>query len=279
LAKFYPTGESYVYTGLTCGVLKIMMPFFLFILGACVGSFLNVVGLRWDLPAGRQALKNFGGRSACPHCGKTLKWLELIPILSFLIQRGRCRGCGTKISWQYPVIEIWTGLIFATIPIWALPVFCIYVVITIYDFKHKIIPDALVYSSILLSVVGRWLSVSSTLDWLAGPILFSFFASIWLLSRGRAMGFGDAKLGLSVGLLLGATLGFSAIVLAFWIGAFVSLLYIFLGKIGLPAGKAGFLKNDNGLTMKSEIPFAPFIIIGAWVSLVLNLNLLHVTSF
>lgn len=86
------------------------------------------------------------------------------------------------------------------------------------------------------------------------------------------MGFGDAKLGLSVGLLLGAAEGFSAIVLAFWIGAFGSLLYIFLNRIN-------FLKSAKKLTMKSEIPFAPFIIVGAWISLVFKLNLLHVLSF
>lgn len=82
------------------------------------------------------------------------------------------------------------------------------------------------------------------------------------------MGFGDAKLGGSVGLLLGAVEGFSAIILAFWIGAFCSLLYAFLNK-------TGFLKNDKRFTMKSEIPFAPFIVVSAWVSLVFHLNLLH----
>ena len=86
------------------------------------------------------------------------------------------------------------------------------------------------------------------------------------------MGFGDAKLGLSVGLVLGAAWGFSAIILAFWIGAFVSLSYILLNKMA-------FIKSDNGLTMKSEIPFAPFIILGAWISLSVGLDILHVASF
>ena len=86
------------------------------------------------------------------------------------------------------------------------------------------------------------------------------------------MGLGDAKLGLSVGLLLGASQGISAIILAFWIGAFVSLLYIFLNK-------SVFLKNAKKLTMKSEIPFAPFIILGAWISLVFHLNIFYVASF
>src|SRR3990167_8947526 len=140
-----------------------MTPVILFVFGTIVGSFLNVVGLRWDE-------KNFGGRSHCPNCDKILSWLELIPILSFLILRARCSKCGIKISWQYPLIELWTGLIFVSVPIIFIPVFCLYVAITIYDFKHKIIPDELVYASIILSFLTTYfllLTPSTTLDWLA----------------------------------------------------------------------------------------------------------------
>ena len=266
----YHIGDSYVVMW-NCYNLE-MITVFLFVAGIVVGSFLNVVGLRWDLPRCGGALSNFSGRSHCPSCGKKLRWYELVPLASFVVQMGKCRGCKAKISWQYPIVELWTGLIFATVPYTFIPVFCIYIVITIYDLRHKIIPDSLVYSAILLSVVSRWLSAGSTLDWLSGPILFAFFASIWLLSRGRAMGFGDAKLGLSVGLLLGAAQGFSAIILAFWIGAVGSLSYIFLNK-------TGFIKNAKGLTMKSEVPFAPAIIIGAWLSLVFHLDILNVALF
>jgi len=263
-----------------------MVTTLLFILGAIVGSFINVVGLRWGTE------ETLGGRSHCTSCGKNLSWYELVPVLSFLFLRGKCRKCGAKISWQYILIELWTGLVFTSVFNVIAPsdllstiyyllftlIFSIYIVIFIYDWYHKIIPDELVYTAILLSVVSRWLSVSSTLDWLAGPILFAFFGLIWLLSKGRAMGFGDAKLGLSVGLLLGATQGFSAIVLAFWIGALGSLIFIFLNKVGLPA-QAGFIKGAKGLTMKSEIPFAPFIIISAWISFVFNLNIINVALF
>ena len=86
------------------------------------------------------------------------------------------------------------------------------------------------------------------------------------------MGFGDAKLGLSVGFLLGAVQGFSAIILAFWIGALCSLTYLLLNK-------TGFIKKAKKLTMKSEIPFAPFIILGAWLSLIFDLNIFYVISF
>lgn len=237
----------------------------LFVLGAVVGSFLNVVGLRWNS-------KNFGGRSICFSCGKMLRWWEIVPILSFLVLKARCCRCQAKISWQYPLVELWTGLIFATVPYVFLPVFCIYIIITIYDFKHQIIPDTLVYSAILYALTLKFLSDGNLLDWLAGPILFVFFGLVWLLSKGKAMGFGDAKLGLSIGLLLGAAQGFSAIILAFWIGAGVSLLYILLNK-------NNFLKSSKRLTMKSEVPFAPFIILGAWMSIVFHLNILHVALF
>jgi prepilin signal peptidase PulO-like enzyme (type II secretory pathway) len=216
-----------------------------------------------------------------------------VPIVSFVVLKARCGSCLEKISWQYPIVEVWTGLIFLSI--YSLPageaglafsilqklilisVFCLYIVITIYDFRHKIIPDQLVIASIIISFLFHLISdlqlqTFNLLDWLAGPILFSFFGLIWLLSGGRAMGFGDAKLGLSVGLLLGATNGFSAIVLAFWIGAAGSLVYLLLNRIG-------FLKKNKGLTMKSEVPFAPFIVLGTWLALILELNLLHVPLF
>src|SRR3990167_9775264 len=125
-----------------------MINVFLFVLGAIVGSFLNVVGLRWDLLRHGGVLSTLGGRSSCPSCRKVLEWYELIPLFSFLILRRRCLNCGEKISWQYPAVEILTGLVFATIfnfqfsifqNLLFLTVFCIYIVIVIYDIHHKII--------------------------------------------------------------------------------------------------------------------------------------------
>lgn len=249
----------------------------LFVLGTIVGSFLNVVGLRWDS-------KNFGGRSACPNCGKTLHWHELAPVLSFFILKRKCSGCLSPISWQYPIIEIWTGLVFASVFYVINPttyisflnylvlvsVFSLYIVITIYDARHKIIPDTLVYVSIALSLLIPIFLVDYSLsDWLAGPIIFTFFGSIWFLSRGRAMGFGDAKLGLSVGLLLGVAKSFSAIIFAFWIGALVAILLILSARLG-------FIKDGKRFTMKSEVPFGPAIVLGAWISLFFHLNFINV---
>lgn len=240
---------------------------FLFLLGLIVGSFLNVLGLRFNSGL------TLGGRSFCVVCRKSLPWWELVPVISFVSLRGKCSECKTKISWQYPIVELWTGLIFATVPFLTIPVFCIFVVITIYDFRHKIIPDVLVYSAILLSFLIRLYSGGNIFDWLAGPILFAFFALVWFLSRGRAMGFGDAKLALAIGLLLGAPMGFSAFVLAFWIGTVITLGIMVLARL-----KFALFKKGKRLTMKSEVPFAPFLILGAWLSLILHLDLFHVLS-
>src|SRR5258708_6076020 len=128
----------------------------IFALGAAVGSFLNVVILRWNTGL------SLGGRSFCFSCGKTLRPHELIPIASFLFARGRCRRCRAKISWQYPLIELLTGLIFLAVFAQGLPilsaylyifVFALLLIISVYDTKHTIIPDRLVYLFIALSLV------------------------------------------------------------------------------------------------------------------------------
>ena len=127
---------------------------FVFIFGAIIGSFLNVVSLRFNTGVG------LGGRSMCMSCGKTLRWMELIPVFSFIFLRGACRKCKSKISWQYPLIEFISGAIFVLIllkfppvsPLAALSTLmylltaCILIVIAAYDAKHQIIPDPLVYA-------------------------------------------------------------------------------------------------------------------------------------
>ncbi|MDB5254032.1 MAG: prepilin peptidase leader peptidase (prepilin peptidase) / N-methyltransferase [Parcubacteria group bacterium] len=263
-----------------------MITVFLFVLGLIVGSFLNVVALRYNSGT------SIGGRSFCFVCKKRLRFWELVPVVSFVGLGGRCSECKTGISYQYPLVELITGLVFvsvfyALLPllkmgngiflflyVLAIAIYSIYIVIGIYDLRHKIIPDGLVYATLLMAFVFR-LSIGGVwIDWLAGPILFAFFALIWLISRGRAMGFGDAKLALSIGIFLGGAMGFSAFVLAFWIGTAVTLLYM--------AGKhihMRLFKRAKPLTMKTEVPFAPFLIIGALGALVFHLDLFHVLSF
>jgi leader peptidase (prepilin peptidase)/N-methyltransferase len=226
-----------------------------------------VVGLRFRSGVG------LGGRSFCVVCRKELPWYELVPVISFFSLKGQCSQCKMKISWQYPLVELLTAFIFITLPrfsiiSWVLfmTVFSIYIVILIYDARHKIIPDSLVYPAIGLSILVRIFSGGLfAQDFVVAVGLFLFFAGLWLFSRGRAMGFGDAKLALSIGFLLGAAEGLSAAVLAFWIGT------VTVGCF--------FLFSTKKLTMKTEIPFAPFLILGAWLSLLFHLDLLHVALF
>jgi leader peptidase (prepilin peptidase) / N-methyltransferase len=248
----------------------------LFILGLLVGSFLNVVILRWNtgMPIGN-------GRSECFSCAKQLSWYELVPIASFIFLRGRCSQCSTKISWQYPAVELSGGLAFilayiSSEPFLLLaPLFCLYIAITVYDLRHQIIPDAFSYaaSAIALCLIGwQWYAtgIINTNRLIAGPALFAFFAFFWLVSRGKWMGFGDAKLALSVGFVLGLSQGIAAILLAFWIGAAVSIALIVIQKL---------LRSAGTLGMKSAVPFGPFILLGFFVSYIFHIGMGNIFSF
>lgn len=126
-----------------------VVSFFVFIFGTIVGSFLNVVILRYN--SGESIIKN---SSKCFSCRERLKWYEMIPVLSFIFQRGRCRHCKSKISWQYPIVELLTGLVFLLIFLkfqftlvtsYYFVVFSILIIISVYDLRHQIIPNLLVY--------------------------------------------------------------------------------------------------------------------------------------
>jgi leader peptidase (prepilin peptidase)/N-methyltransferase len=243
--------------------------FFVFLFGLAIGSFLNVVIYRYNTGRG------VNGRSGCMHCGKVLEWYELFPVVSFLVQRARCTKCSSKLSWQYPAVEFLTAFLFtATFLKFLNQVFdfrttmsflimliawCMLVVIVVYDFRHKIIPDAMVYTFAALGLVRIMLVIPTTPAFifygtlLAGPILFLPFFLLWFVSSGRWIGFGDAKLALGIGWMLGLGYGLSAIVLAFWIGALVSMVYMLVQHLK---------SRGKTLTMKSEIPFAPYLILG-----------------
>lgn len=261
--------------------MSVLFLFIFFIFGTIIGSFLNVFVLRYN--TGLSFLK---GRSKCFSCGKELSWYELVPILSFLILHGKCSACKSKISLQYPLVELITGALFSLVfwkfgfsfilPLYLLIV-SILVAISIYDFLHKIIPDGMVFtfaSITLIFLFARFglansFNVTFFLDILAGPILFSFFAFLWLISSGKWMGFGDAKLALGVGWFLGLYGGVFSIMLAFWIGAAFSLFIIALERLNL---------LHKNLTIKSEIPFAPFIILALFIELFFGWGTLQVSQ-
>ena len=220
---------------------------------------------------------------------KKLSWYELIPIFSFAALRGKCGKCKSKISWQYPLVEFFTGLLFLAVYLklngfyflnsnnlfslgnsvskysyfYYLAVFSILIVITVYDLRHKIIPDLLVFSFAFISLI--YLVASKTTsdvvllanwDLLAGPILATPFFLMWLLSGGRWMGLGDAKLALGMGWFLGLISGASAVIFGFWIGAVVSIFLLLAQKLNL-SGKNLQLKAKYLSRRFSYSDFSP----------------------
>ena len=272
--------------------MDIFLYTFSLFLGVIIGSFLNVVIYRYN--TGRTVR----GRSMCLSCGKKLSWHELLPVLSFLFQRGRCKGCRSKISWQYPLVEILTGLLFVLVVhrfnpdvpaiLYYLTIVSLCVVITVYDLRHKIIPDGFVYGlsaialfkpffitalpASMLGVIADPGTAKLILAWealLSGTIFFLFFGALWLFSKGTWMGFGDAKLAFAIGAILGFSAGLSALMIAVWVGAAFGLLLIAASKLKLFPGGALF-------SLKSEVPFAPFMILGFLLVLLFEM---HVVFF
>ncbi len=254
--------------------MEFIFGIFIFTLGVIIGSFLNVVALRYGSGRGVK------GRSFCFSCGKTLKAFELIPLLSFIFQKGKCRGCESKISIQYPLVEALTGFVFLLTYVhqvavggsvlsflYTVFVFCILIVIAVYDVKHKIIPDGLVFTFIALGIVKIFLltpvsmlfSFPTIFNTLAPILLFLPFFFLWALSRGQWMGFGDAKLAIGIGAFLGLSAGLSAVIIGFWSGALWSLFMLALQK-------RHRRKGGSKLSFSSEIPFAPFLIFGVFIA-------------
>ncbi len=243
------------------------------VFGLIVGSFLNVVILR-------HGVRSVAGRSGCMSCGTQLPWYDMIPFFSWLALRGRCRSCRARISIQYPLVEAATAVSFGFIGASSLPVpsqiigcviLALLICIAAYDILHTIIPDEWVWSfnalALFLVLAFPLQATSYQLQaLLAGPAAASPLFALWLFSRGRWMGLGDAKLALGIGWLLGPALGIFAIFGAFVIGAIVSLLLVFFSSEQWKKIIQGFTPTPIsqrlvwGFTMKSEIPFGPFLI-------------------
>ncbi len=262
-----------------------LLLFFYFVLGAIIGSFLNVLALRYNSGFG------IAGRSMCMSCARKLSWFDLIPIFSFFIQKGKCRTCKSYISRQYPLVEALTGLLFAALFLQNFPplsffyaagVFCLLIIILIYDYHHKIIPDVPVWIFIALSFAGLFfnfnsfsLVLPSISALIAGPVMFTPFYLLWLVSSGRWMGFGDAKLALGIGWFLGLSGGASAIMLSFWIGTVWALSAIAAQKIV----KNRLSLSGKTLTIKSEVPFAPFMVIAVFLVFLFGFDFLMLNAF
>lgn len=258
-----------------------------FLLGTIIGSFLNVYIYRFHTG------KSLSGSSHCLSCGTKLNWYELFPLFSYLFLRGKCRTCRCRIPARYFLVELLTAIVFM-IAVWytndVIELFLLWfilsvmVVVTVYDLYHFIIPDKL--TIVLLILVSGWwgylyYAKGFDLEMLMFDIVATlagsgFFLFLWLVSRGRWLGFGDVKLAIPLGLLVGASSVFSFIVVSFWIGAGLSLLIIGFEKIR--RGKAHLQIEGQALTMKSAVPFAPFLIAGCLVTFFTNFNVLQLFS-
>ncbi len=276
-----------------------MLTFFaaaLFLLGLVVGSFVNVVISR--LGTGDSPLR---GRSRCDHCGKILKWFELLPLVSFLVQKGRCRSCRKLISARHFWVELITAFLFAAIGLGVHNSLILFpyleggvlsyggryleaaisfvyfaffaaeaVAISCFDMEKRIIPWKMVAPLLgfgfLANLAGAVLTGNYSLfgATLAAAFLsFFFFWAIWFLSRGRAMGRGDADAALAISFYLKPLSALAGFVMAFWIGAIAGLAMLALGRFG----------------WKSQIPFAPFLFAGAITALFLPPDLFYLFAF
>jgi len=274
--------------------------FWLFSLGSVIGSFLGVVSYRFHTG------HSLGGSSHCESCANDLAWYELVPVVSYLVLRGRCHTCGSFITIRHFLIEILTGFLFMAagfyIVDWrylflSLVLISVLIVIFAYDIKHMIIPDELIIVLSVLSLVLFAYQYYGNYTWaavfwaLAGAAVASgFYGLIWLLSGGKAMGFGDVKLALPLGFIVGPVGAFSMIIFSFWIGAVCSLLIMFWPSIKdvfksllrlLHLGYSNSLveKKARYLTMKSEVPFAPFIAAAFLLTFLVKINVLELTNY
>ncbi|KZM56336.1 prepilin peptidase [Aeribacillus sp. FSL K6-1121] len=237
---------------------------FFFVIGIIFGSFFNVVGLR--VPKKRSIVQP---RSHCPHCGHFLSWYELIPIFSYVLQKGKCRSCRVPISAIYPVMELFTGLLFvfsfykigfSKELIVALPFVSLLIIITVSDLSYKLIPNRiLIFFFVLFIFLRIWIPLHPWYDSIIGMTVgFILLYIIAIVSNG-GMGGGDIKLFA----VLGYALGLKGVLLAFFLSTLIGALFGLFGII------------TKQLSRKSAIPFGPFISIGAVLSYFYETEIFH----
>ncbi len=240
-------------------MIKVLLTFWFFLLGSAVGSFLNVVIYR--LPR-RESI--IFPPSHCPSCGYKLSAKDLIPILSYILLKGKCRYCGAKISLRYPIVEFITAIFYALV-FWLygfsfstlklLILFSMLLPIFFIDLEHMLIPDVITIPGVgiglIISLLERNLVQGILGSLIFGGSLLLIYVIALLILKEEGMGQGDIKLGFMLGSFLGFRLSLLSIFLSYFIGGLFSLLIILI--------------KDKDL--RTAIPFGPFLIIGALISL------------
>lgn len=235
--------------------MNILLLLFFAWLGAIVASFAGVVAER--LHTGTSFVT---GRSRCNSCRRTLSVLDLFPVVGWLLSFGRCRTCGSRVPYLYPLVEAVLAFLFVLSYMtlswsYALLFFLVSLtlltIIVLYDLRHTVVPWKLSIPFFVCSLLFALASdpglvrFSGTL-FLAGAIGMGFFL-LHVLSKGRAMGLGDAPIAFSLSLLVGRA-AFPGLLFSFWIGAIVGILIL--------------VKRRGGPRMGIEVPFVPFLAVG-----------------
>lgn len=283
-------------------ILSLFVLLVLFALGASIGSFLNVVIDR--LPKGKPVIKS---RSICDYCRKVLCLKDLIPLLSYVFLRGKCRFCGKGIDPRLPVVELTSGVVFLAIGIYSvsrmggaldliyyLLIASVFIVIFFMDLKYKIIEDKVVLFGVITSLLylfiskglrlynmyldltsssfGKYLISAGLMKreilWelrntfyilLTALVLFLFFYFLVFITKGRSMGGGDVKFAFLIGLVAGFPNAIISIFISFLTGALVGIILILLG-----------IK-----TIKSAVPFGPFLVFGTAMGMLFGEEILR----
>lgn len=232
-----------------------MAVFFFLALGLIFGSFFNVVLLRKN--TGESIVKN---SSRCFSCGQKLRPKEMIPILSFLWQKGRCRRCGSKISWWYPAVEFLTGFLALMVylktgaSLWWIFYFVALAalfLVALYDIRTKIIDRHFLYVFGVFAFINFFIGKNFADDLASSFFIALFFYLMWRFSGGRWMGRGDADLAFLAALFLGWPQNIFMIFLAFWLG-------------GL-AGACLLIFKSGRWGLKSEIAFGPVLALAVFI--------------
>lgn len=239
--------------------MKVLITIWFFLLGSAVGSFLNVVIYR--LPR-RESI--IFPPSHCPSCGHRLLSKDLIPILSYVLLRGKCRYCGTKISPRYILVELISGLYFALVFYFfgfsfftfkSLIFFSLLLPVFFIDLEHMIIPDIIsipgIFIGLILSLFNGNLKQSIFGSVFYGGVLLFIYVSALLILKEEGMGQGDIKLGFMIGSFLGFKLSILSLFLSYFIGGLFSIALM------------GIKRKD----LKTAIPFGPFLIFSAFISM------------
>jgi leader peptidase (prepilin peptidase)/N-methyltransferase len=225
-----------------------------FVPALAVGSFLNVVAAR--VPLKRSVVSP---ASACMSCDTEIAWYDNIPVMSWLLLRGRCRNCGTGISWRYPAVELATALLVAGC-FWKFGLswdaaigsfFCaVLVVLSAIDIDRRIVPNKIVLPAAVI-VLAAQSAVHLSIEWLAAGLGASLFLFLAALAYPRGMGMGDVKLALLLGFAVGWTVPVA----------------LFLGMIAALVPSAVLFARHGSKARKMAIPFAPFLALGGVLAL------------